>query len=181
MRTWGCFMDAVPLSIIMVTCLTIFEEMLSHLDMSPRTTFRSLRTTLQPTSKSSDSPLSLWNTSIWRRKHKTQLHISTRREQTSARQLISPHVVTCTQNSNLEHHQYLIICSLNNYQPFLKNSLNLLGGGNNHHVSNFMNYFLLSPSFPSCRMVWAPRSFGTFWPSSQRSATSHLQTPSGRT
>ncbi|TNN67614.1 hypothetical protein EYF80_022183 [Liparis tanakae] len=50
----GCFMDPVPLSITSVTCLTIFEEMVLHLDIRPRTTFRSLRTTLQPSSNESD-------------------------------------------------------------------------------------------------------------------------------
>lgn len=65
----GCFMAPVPVAITAVTCLTIFEEIFSQLDMSPRTTFRSLRTTLQPSSRSSDSPLYLWKTSTWKGKN----------------------------------------------------------------------------------------------------------------
>lgn len=63
---WGCFTEPVPFSMTSVTRLTILEAMVSHLDMSPRTTLRSLRTTLQPNNKSSDSPLFLWKTSTWR-------------------------------------------------------------------------------------------------------------------
>ena len=64
----GCVNEVVPLSISSVTRLISFEEMVSHLDMRPSTTFRSFSTCLQPTSRSSDSPFPLWITSTWRKK-----------------------------------------------------------------------------------------------------------------